>query len=412
MKQEIFSERARFLIELARRLHQFGTAAPRLEAAIERVSRRLGLRVQPLCTPTSILISIVDGEKPEGSIADHTEVIRMRPGDLDLGRLAQVDLIADDASLGRIDIQEGYKRLREVQAPNTSVRHGLRIICFGVVAASVAILLKASWADVIAAAVLGLLVGSLARLAEYRPRLSKTFEAIAALMATFIAIMISVWITPITVNHVVIASLIVLLPGLMLTTAVTELASEHLVSGMARFAGAMSVLLKLAFGTVAGTQLAKLLQLSANPKLDFIPVPWWTEWFALFAAGLAFTVLFKAARRDILVVLLAAIIGYVTTRYGGIVGGSSEFGVFLGGLVMGALANLYGRIANRPGAIVRVPGIILMVPGSVGFRSLFFVFERDVYLGLDTAFSMVILLACLVVGLLFGNLLVPTRRAL
>jgi hypothetical protein len=45
MNQEKFSERARFLIELARRLHQFGTAAPRLEAAIERVMAK-NLRVR------------------------------------------------------------------------------------------------------------------------------------------------------------------------------------------------------------------------------------------------------------------------------------------------------------------------------------------------------------------------------
>ena len=61
---------------------------------------------------------------------------------------------------------------------------------------------------------------------------------------------------------------------------------------------------------------------------------------------------------------------------------------------------------------MRVPGIILLVPGSVGLRSLFFVFERDVYLGLDTAFSLVVLLASLVAGLLFGNVLVSPRRSL
>jgi hypothetical protein len=40
------------------------------------------------------------------------------------------------------------------------------------------------------------------------------------------------------------------------------------------------------------------------------------------------------------------------------------------------------------------------------------VFERDVFLGLDTAFSLVVLLASLVAGLLFGNVLIAPRRSL
>ena len=88
------------------------------------------------------------------------------------------------------------------------------------------------------------------------------------------------------------------------------------------------------------------------------------------------------------------------------------FGVFIGSLVIGAASNWFARIANRPGALVREPGIMLMVPGSVGFRTLSFVFERDVLVGLDTAVALVTLLVSIVAGLLFGDLLVPPRRKL
>ena len=59
-----------------------------------------------------------------------------------------------------------------------------------------------------------------------------------------------------------------------------------------------------------------------------------------------------------------------------------------------------------------MPGIILLVPGALGFRSFNFVFERDVMLGLDTAFAVVAALIALVAGILFGNLLIPPRRNL
>ena len=87
-------------------------------------------------------------------------------------------------------------------------------------------------------------------------------------------------------------------------------------------------------------------------------------------------------------------------------------GVFLAGMVVTAVGNLYGLRFNRPSALIRVPGIILLVPGALGFRSFNFVFERDVMLGLDTAFAVVAALIALVAGILFGNLLIPPRRNL
>jgi uncharacterized membrane protein YjjB (DUF3815 family) len=91
---------------------------------------------------------------------------------------------------------------------------------------------------------------------------------------------------------------------------------------------------------------------------------------------------------------------------------SAAFGVFAGGLLLGASSNVFARVFNRPGALIREPGIILLVPGSIGFRTLNFVFERDVMLGLDTGITLMTLLVALVAGLLFGDLLVPPRRKL
>ena len=77
-----------------------------------------------------------------------------------------------------------------------------------------------------------------------------------------------------------------------------------------------------------------------------------------------------------------------------------------------AVSNAYARIFNRPGALIRVPCIILLVPGSIGFRSVSFVFDRDLMLGLDLAFTVVAALIALLAGILFGNLLVSTRSSL
>src|SRR3546814_2925772 len=73
--------------------------------------------------------------------------------------------------------------------------------------------------------------------------------------------------------------------------------------------------------------------------------------------------LFRAARRDYPLVMVAAMVGYLIPRIVGDSWGSTA-GIFMSALVLTAAGNAYARWARRPGALVRVPGIILMVPGS------------------------------------------------
>lgn len=405
-----FLARVRFVAQLARRLHETGATAPRLERAIVQVSRRLGLACDSLSTPTSMLLSFREARDPPDLPARHTQVLRMEPGDIDLERMARVDAIAEQVAAGEIDIDEGRRRLIELP-PRAGIGWNLlNLLAFAVTAAAVAAMLKGGWSDIAAAAAIGTVVGALAWLAGRWPAAAASLEVVAAFIATVSATLVAAYLVPLTVNVVVIASLIVLLPGLMLTTATVELAQQHLVSGVARFAGAMTVLLKLAFGSIAATQMLLLVGV-ATPVAVPEAVPAWTAWAGVGLAGLAFAVLFRAAPSDTPVVVGAAVTSYVVSTAVGATYGA-EFGVFVGALSITMLSNLYGRWRNRPGALVRVPGIILLVPGSVGYRSLFFVFERDVYLGIDTAISMLVLLACLAGGLLFGNMLLRPRKSL
>ncbi len=403
--------RAAFVVETARRLHQYGTAAPRLESAIDLLSARLGLRAQVWSSPTALIVSFADAQSGEGTLAEITQVMRLSPGDIDLRHLAEVNEIADKVIAGKLNIVDGFA-FAAVRSSDRIGRRGrvLEVVCYGLVSAALAALLHSAWADLAAAGGIGLVVGLMATLSERRPRVRNALEAICALLVTLLATLISLYITPLTLKSVVLASLIVLLPGMTLTTAVRELSTQHLVSGVARFAGAITTLIKLAFGTVVANELCKALGL-LPATMPHPPIPGWAEWLMLAFACYAFAVLFRAARRDFPLVMASAALGYLVTWYASRAF-TPELGVFLAGLTMGALSNLYARITNRPGALVREPGIILLVPGSVGYLSLSLIAGHDVFLGINFAVSLITILACLVAGLLFGDLLVAPRRSL
>ncbi|MEP6939494.1 MAG: threonine/serine exporter family protein, partial [Rudaea sp.] len=86
--------RIAFVVETARRLHQYGTAAPRLESAIDQLSARVGLRAQVWSSPTALIVSFADGSGDNASLAEITQVMRLSPGDLDLRHLVEVNEIA------------------------------------------------------------------------------------------------------------------------------------------------------------------------------------------------------------------------------------------------------------------------------------------------------------------------------
>jgi uncharacterized membrane protein YjjP (DUF1212 family) len=402
-------QRVRFVVALARSLHRYGTPAPRLEEAIDAVAATIGLVCNINSSPTSLLFSFREQGGPETMLSELTRVVRLAPGSLDLRRLSLADAVAEDVLAGRLDIDAGYSRLLEIEAM-PATRPALVVFAYGLIGAALAVLLLRGWADVAAAGAIGLVVGVIAEAFSRRPNLAPSTEAVCALTATLLANAASTLVHPLSVQTVVLASLIVLLPGLALTTAINELATQHLVSGVARLAGAFAVLLKLTFGVVAGTQIAYLCGWTVV-EAAVVPVPGWVLWPALVAAAFAFAVNFGADRRDFPLVMAAAIGSYLITRYVG-PGVGSGAGVFVAALVACAAGNLYARIWRRPGALIRLPGIILLVPGSVGFRSLTHAFERDIFMSLDTGFTLLAILITLVAGLLFGNLLVPPRRSL
>ena len=405
-----YSDRIAFMVELAERLHLYGTTAQRLEGALLSVAERLRLDCEPWVSPTALILSFSDPLQLPGA-SDVTRVIRLPPGDTDLHRLAETDRIAEAVIAGEMALATALEGMNALDSPPTKVAQALQVLAFGLVAAAVGGLLRLPWLDISVAGFNGLLIGALTHSAASRPRLREASDALLAMVATLVVVLIATFIAPLNQNTVIIASLIVLLPGLSLTNAMNELTSQHLVSGTARAAGALTTVLKLALGTVIALYMADLAGLEPQVRA-WRPQPEWVEWAALAAASLAFAVLFRANLRDYPLVSAAAASGYLISRFGGLVWGS-PVGIFLAALVLTIAGNGFARWFHRPGALVRVPGIILLLPGSVSLRGMMDLIQRqDMAVGQDALLAVMNILLAVIAGLLFGNLLLPTRKNL
>jgi uncharacterized membrane protein YjjP (DUF1212 family) len=401
-------QRLALMASLARELHEAGTTAPRLEAALVGVATKLGLTAQVFSAPTVIMLSIRDAEAAAGTPV-HSELLRVEPNEVNLARLCAVDDIAERLMRGELSPLDAHEALARARVPGSrGWTWAQTVLGFPLASTAISGLLNAQAAGIAASAIIGLAIGLLALMAERHPRVAENLSVLAAFIAAFGAAAFSALVTPIAFKVVLVTSLIVLLPGLGLTLAMGELGMRHLIAGSARLAGGLVTLIELAFGALAGTKAAELIGWVAQAPVE-VAAPTWLAWVTLPLAGLAFALLFRARLKDWPIVFVAAMLAYGVSQLSGRWLGP-ELGLFISALFVTVSANAFARCFNQPGALVRVPGLILLVPGTVGFRSLNFFFERDVFLGLDAAFSLIVLLAALAAGMLLGNGLLPARR--
>jgi uncharacterized membrane protein YjjB (DUF3815 family) len=210
------------------------------------------------------------------------------------------------------------------------------------------------------------------------------------------------------VSIATLAGLVVLLPGLMLVSAMGELSTGHLSAGTARAAGAFITFIGIGFGVALGTRVGELLvgtPLVVTPEA----LPPVGVWVALIVAALAFSILLRADRRDVPWILFAALIAILASDFGSRLVGS-EMGPFFGSFAVAVAGWVFLRRTSRPATVVVAPGVLVLVPGSIGFRSVTALLDDRVVAGIDTAFSAVLTAIALVVGLLTANVVLPARR--
>jgi uncharacterized membrane protein YjjP (DUF1212 family) len=391
-----------FVLDLGRALHAHGLPAHRLEDVLEKMSRGLGLEGQFFSQPTSIFAAF--GPQAE----QRTHLIRVEPGEVQLERMAEIDGLAGAVLRGELAPAAARARLAAVIAAPPRYRVGIVLAAAAIASAAAARFLGGGAVEVVVGAALGACV-ALVGAAVDRPGRRGLFEPLAAFAAATIASLAAHAFGPFAVRIATLAGMILLIPGLTLATAMTELSSRHLASGTARMSGAMVVFLGIAFGVATGGAAVERL-LGPAPAGAGVALPGWTEGLALLLAPPAIGVLLRAAPRDLPWVLGVGVSAFLAGRAGAAALGP-ELGLFAAALVAGLAGNAYARRLDRPSAVPLVPAILLVVPGSVGFRSLASLLDREVVMGVDTAFRMVLMLTALVAGLLAANALLPSRRA-
>ena len=402
-----FEDKRRFIIKLGKALHKFGTPAYRLEAHLHNVSLSLNLDSCFLITPTSLtfVLSETDDEQ------EYAHVIRVDPGDLDLGSLARTDELVDELSSGQRTLSEAIERLDEIQNKPNPYGQILTLFAFVASSGAFAMLMHTSWNDVFWSALLGIVVYLFVFWSGYSRRVTEMLEPITALTVAVLASAATLIDPSLNTPVVILSSIISFIPGLALTLGLSELASRNLISGTARIMDALMSLFKLYFGGFLGLAIGRLLW----GEVDMLPstfIPDWTAWLAVTVLSISLVIQFKVRLKDAPWGMASGYVAYGASVWSALYLGG-PLSAFVGAFALGLYSNMFSKIMNLPSSIVKLLGLVVLVPGS------------KVYIGLNSAVSgqhminasdlgsqTFLIFMSLVAGLLFSNVTLPPRKVL
>ena len=401
-----FKQKRRFIISLGKALHKFGTNSFRSEAHLQNVANFLGVKASFIITPTSLTFVLIDDEHRE-----HNYIVRVKPGDLDLGSLARTDELVEELSSGQRTLAEATERIEEIYSKPNPYGKTITFFAFGASSAAFAMLMHTSWNDVFWSGLLGLVVVLFVFWSERSERVSESLEPLSALVCALIASAVTNYDHHINMPLVILSAIIVFIPGLSLTLGLSELAARHLVSGTARIMDAVMVLFKLYFGAVLGIAIGGLIWGTG----DFVQpeaMPNWTSWVAVTILSMTLVIMFQVRKKDAPWGIISGYIAYGATLWATPYLGYA-LGAFAGAFALGVYSNLFSRVMNLPSSIVMLLGLVVLVPGSkvyIGLNSA--VSGQNMLSTSNTASQTFLIFMSLVAGLIFANVAVRSRNTL
>ena len=398
----------RFIVKLGKMLHKYGTPSFRLEAHLAEVAAYLKVHASFNSTPTS-LTSVIWSDHHED---EYTHAARMQPGELDLGSLSRTDELVSALIAGELNLIEADERLSQIEAKVKFLHPLGMMFAYSFSTGSFAVLMGASLLDALASGAIGLIMYLFVFWSQHSRRVLYMLEPAVAIVAGVLACAIAHYLEPgINIRLVVLSSIIVFIPGLALAIGLAELSSRHVVSGTARVMDALMQLFKLYFGAFLGISIgfAIFTEVEHNP---LIKLPPWSLFVAVLILCTALVPIFNIRLKHAPFAVLCGFVGYFSTFWAS---KYLEFGLgtFVGAFAVGVFANLFARFAKAPATIVLMQGLIVLVPGSktyIGLNS--FVSGKDFVQAEHIGQETFVIFMSLVAGLIFANVIVPSRKAL
>ena len=355
-------EKYTFIVQLGKALHTYGVPSYKSQIYLSEIAEKKGIKGSFMDTPTWINYAFFEED-------DHTYnyVERVPPGELNLGALSRIVEVTNNVLNNQLSFAEAKVEIERIKTQRLGYGKAIELLAYMASAGAFCIILNASWASAALAAVLGAFIYGFTLWSKRSKYIQTTLESLVSLFSTVITVIVAQYFEQIHISMTILASIIVFIPGLSITTALEEITSRSLVSGTAKLFDALVSLFKQFFGVVLGLAImGQFIELTPNEVVRNIPG--WVDYIAVAFLAMGLLPVFKVRTRDLIFGVFAGFASYYTTVLMGFAG--LMISIFVGTIVAVVASKFFSRITKSPELVFLVPGIIMLVPGSKAFIGL------------------------------------------
>lgn len=334
---------------------------------MQRTAEVLGLHLQSFYVPGCMMISFNDSAWRSTDV----HIVRCTQS-LNLAKLYEVHGVYKDVIHGRIVTEQAVTRLDGILQSTNQFPRWFRVIVYEVASMCIGpVSYDARPIDLPMIFLLGTLLGfSDLILADRSELYAHIFEIFTTILISFFARALGSIKLPddrsFCFSALCQASLVMILPGFIITNSALELQTKNIVAGSVRMVYSIIFTLFLAFGITIGTTIYGSLDSSATSALTCSsPWPFWWQIIFVPAFTLAWVIVNQAPWRKMPAMILITLAGWVVNHFSGqYFSLNTAIAQALGAFTIGILANLSSRLGHGLAAALLHPAIFIQVPGS------------------------------------------------
>lgn len=396
-----------FIIKLGTAVHHYGPSASRLESYLTAVFTNLGYEGVFRSTPSEITFAF---SKPD-QWWQNTHIAVVPVGGYNMSKLAEVGNLVEELVADKISLSQASNRLDEIETMPDPWGLWSYPVSFALVSFGFSGMLHGSLLDNIVSVLLSLVVCAIFLLAEkLKGRFLDALPFTSAFVAGSSAAAIKLWLPELNEIIVILAAIIVLIPGFIISAGIVEIVENYIIAGTARLFGGLVYLIKQFIGAWLGISFISLfgtLELNTSLETNSIPI----VVISIFCLIMGLCLAYQTLLRDCIWIFINSALAY------GIVLSSSEMlsanvGILFGATVASMFANLWARFTNRPTSIVLIPAITILVSGSIGFRGLLTAATQHNDQGMQMFLQMFVVALAISAGLLIANIIIRPKISL
>jgi uncharacterized membrane protein YjjP (DUF1212 family) len=353
-----------FMFRLGQAYLASGEQTALVELYLRRIASAYGMRrSRVVAFSTALFITVHDGNDERVTLAEApTQGLR-------LDQIADVYKLGEAAQRGELTPGEGLRQLNELLQSAPRFGFAGAVLGHAILSIGVALILLPALRNLIAAAVLGAIVGAVRVFSRDRPILAAPLSVVSAALVSVLVFLAVKYGLPVDPQYALVPPLVTFLPGALLTFGMVELAYGDMVSGSSRLITGLVELVLLAFGLTAGAVFVGYRPENlVDATRETVEAPWRyvAPWVGVVVFWIGVYLTFSGPRKSSWWMLLVLLLAFAAQQ---LAAGpfSKEVSGFFGTLVATPLGYLIQkRFRGPPSMVTFLPSFWLLVPGALG----------------------------------------------